>query len=212
MKTIFIFLIIIWLALVLINLQKLNWFLALFIVFAAAERFWETFIGARHNILDKDAKFDRLFKIISLSYVILMFSTVLEFAYISKVQDYGFMVIGLFVFLLALALRLSAVRALGGRLDTSIFTKEGSFGEKKFIRHGPYKYLRHPIYLGTILECLSLPLIYSARYTFLFALLFCLPLLVVRAYLEEGESLEVFGQEYLKYKSEVFAFLPFKKC
>lgn len=212
MKTIFIFLIILWLAVVIINLPKLNLFLALFIIFAAAERFWETFLCARHNILDKEAKFDLLFKIISLFYVILMFATVLEFLYITKVVDYGFMVIGLFVFFLALALRLSAVRALGGRLDTNIFSKESASGEKKLIRLWPYKYLRHPIYLGTILECLSLPLVYSSRYTFLFALLFCSPLLVARAYLEEEESVKLFGQDYLKYKAEVFAFFPFKKC
>jgi protein-S-isoprenylcysteine O-methyltransferase Ste14 len=208
MKTVFIFLISLWLAVVIINLQKLNLFLVLFIIFAAVERFWETFLSARYNILDKNSKFDWLFKIIGLFYVILMFGTVLESIYFFKEPDYRFAILGFCIFFPALFLRLSAVRALGGVLDTNIFAGESPPGQKKLVRRGPYKYLRHPIYLGTILECLSIPLAYSCRYTFLFALLFCLPLLVARAYLEERESEKIFGQDYLKYKSEVKAFLP----
>jgi protein-S-isoprenylcysteine O-methyltransferase Ste14 len=208
MKIIFIFLIIIWLVVLILNLQKLNLFLVVFIIVAAAERFWETFISARHNILDRKSKFDWLFKIIGLFYILNMFGTILESVYLSKELDYRFRFFWFFVFCLALMLRLSAVRALGHALDTNIFGRESTPGQKRLVRCGPYKYLRHPIYLGTILECLSIPLVFSSRYTFLFALLFCVPLLVMRAYLEEQESLKNFGQDYLKYRSEVFAFLP----
>lgn len=213
MKTIFIALIILWLAVLIIILPKLNWFLALFIIFTVGERCWETFLAAKQNILDRNSKFDWLFKIIGLCYVILIFATLLEFVYSTKETNYRFMLLGFFIFSLALFLRLSAVRALGGGLDTDMYARDNFAGQKILVRHGPYKYLRHPIYLGAILECLSIPLVYSCRYTFLFALLFCLPLLVLRAYLEEQESVKIFGQDYLKYKSEVKAFLPlaFKK-
>ncbi len=208
MKTIFIFLIILWLAMVIINIQKLNLFLALFIIIAAAGRFWETFISARHNLLDKNSKFDWLFKIVGLFYILIMFGTVLESIYLPKELDYRFSFFWFFIFCLALMLRLSAVKVLGGSLDTNIFSREVLHSQKRLVRRGPYKYIRHPIYLGSILECLAIPMVFSSRYTFFIALLFYLPLLVVRAYLEEQESVKIFGQDYLKYKSEVKAFLP----
>ena len=59
------------------------------------------------------------------------------------------------------ALRLTAMRTLGWRWSTRVMTVSGQAP----VRHGIYRYLRHPNYLGVELEIVSAPLIHSAYLT-----------------------------------------------
>lgn len=59
------------------------------------------------------------------------------------------------------ALRLAAIRTLGGRWSTRIMTVPGAAP----VRHGLYRFLRHPNYLGVELEILAAPLLHSAWLT-----------------------------------------------
>ena len=80
----------------------------------------------------------------------------------------------------------------------------------RLIKIGAYKYIRHPIYLGVILEVLSLPIIANAFFSFIFALLVNIPLQFVRLIEEEKSSVRRFGERYNEYKKEVSALFPFK--
>ena len=61
------------------------------------------------------------------------------------------------------ALRLTAIRTLGWRWSTRVMTVPGPEGAP--VRHGIYRYLRHPNYLGVQLEILAAPLLHSAYLT-----------------------------------------------
>ena len=61
------------------------------------------------------------------------------------------------------ALRLTAIRTLGWRWSTRIMTVPGPAGAP--VRHGIYRYIRHPNYLGVQLEIVSAPLVHSAYLT-----------------------------------------------
>ena len=61
------------------------------------------------------------------------------------------------------ALRLTAIRTLGWRWSTRIMTVPGPTGAP--VRHGIYRYMRHPNYLGVQLEILAAPLLHSAYLT-----------------------------------------------
>ncbi|MDQ2647541.1 MAG: hypothetical protein M3020_27340 [Myxococcota bacterium] len=78
-------------------------------------------------------------------------------------------------------LRYAAIRSLGTRWSVRIWTLPGA----PPVARGVYRYLRHPNYLGVVLEIAALPLIHSAWRT---ALLFSVAnaaLLVVRIRKEE---------------------------
>lgn len=62
------------------------------------------------------------------------------------------------VFSIGQALRISAIRALGKRWTVRIFTLAGA----PPVTTGVYRYLRHPNYLGVVLEIAALPLVHSA--------------------------------------------------
>jgi methyltransferase len=67
------------------------------------------------------------------------------------------------VFTAGQALRLTAIRTLGWRWSTRVMTVPGPEGAP--VRHGIYRYIRHPNYLGVELEILSVPLLHSAYLT-----------------------------------------------
>ncbi len=68
--------------------------------------------------------------------------------------------LGLSLFAVGQALRVTAIRTLGWRWSTRIMTVPGPEGAP--IRRGIYRYLRHPNYLGVELEILAVPLVHSA--------------------------------------------------
>ncbi|MBN9416399.1 MAG: hypothetical protein J0I12_13225 [Candidatus Eremiobacteraeota bacterium] len=56
------------------------------------------------------------------------------------------------------ALRAWAQRSLGPRWTTRILV----FRHEQPMRHGPFRFLRHPNYVGVVLELLSFPLVFGA--------------------------------------------------
>jgi methyltransferase len=71
--------------------------------------------------------------------------------------------VALGLFALGQALRLTAIRTLGWRWSTRVMTVPGPGGAP--VRHGIYRYIRHPNYLGVELEIVAAPLVHSAYLT-----------------------------------------------
>ena len=71
--------------------------------------------------------------------------------------------LALSLFVAGQALRLTAIRTLGWHWSTRVMTVPGPAGAP--VRHGIYRYLRHPNYLGVELELVFAPLLHSAYLT-----------------------------------------------
>lgn len=97
----------------------------------------------------------------------------------------------LLVFLVGQWLRLSAMRALGWRWTVRIYTVPSM----RAVSHGIYRYLRHPNYLGVVLEIAALPLIHGAWRTALFFSVANAALLAVRINAEERALLRYDGYD-----------------
>lgn len=67
--------------------------------------------------------------------------------------------VALLLFLLGQALRLLAMRSLGPRWTVKVITP---VCEHPPVSSGVYRYLRHPNYLGVVLEIAALPLVHTA--------------------------------------------------
>jgi protein-S-isoprenylcysteine O-methyltransferase Ste14 len=90
--------------------------------------------------------------------------SVLDFIVVQKMM-YRFDFVSLvgFVFLLAgLGLRAQATRNLGRHFSPDVRI----LPEHELIKYGVYKYIRHPIYLGTLLAYFSVPLLFHSLYGF----------------------------------------------
>lgn len=80
--------------------------------------------------------------------------------------------------------------------------------ERHLVREGPYRHMRHPLYLGACLEIVGLPVFLGAWGSLAFGVLVFIPLEIVRAYFEERFLRKLFGVAYQRYAAEVWAFFP----
>ncbi len=89
--------------------------------------------------------------------------------------------LALVILIVGQSLRYAAIRALAWRWTVNVMTLPG----RPLVRKGIYRYLRHPNYLGVILEILAVPLLHSAYVTAIVFSLANLLLLAVRIRAEE---------------------------
>lgn len=112
--------------------------------------------------------------------------------------------IGALVFLAGVALESSALRALGKEYSLRVRTT----AKQKLVRSGPYRFIRHPVYLGLILVFFSAPIAWTSYYGALVALP-TIPLLLRRIRLEERAMMQRFGDEYAAYVQKTKRLIPF---
>jgi protein-S-isoprenylcysteine O-methyltransferase Ste14 len=80
----------------------------------------------------------------------------------------------------------------------------------KLIKSGPYKYVRHPAYSARFLSIIGITLMLNAFCTLFIALAVDLLFVSIRIRLEERELMGKFGEQYLAYKRQTWAIIPFK--
>ena len=103
------------------------------------------------------------------------------------------------------SLAIWARRHLGGNWSATVTVKR----DHELVRSGPYAVVRHPIYSGLSLSALGLALLNNGDVRSIVAI--CLVLLGWRRkfQLEEKFMQEEFGDEYLEYKRDIKAVVPF---
>jgi len=111
--------------------------------------------------------------------------------------------IGLVLLLVGSALRAQARRTLGEYFSPVVRI----LPEHKLIRHGVYKFIRHPGYLGELLLYFSVPLLFHSLYGFL-VMVFLIPFILYRIRVEEQMFIEKFGDEYRDYMRKSKRFIP----
>jgi len=185
-----------------------GWLFLLFICVLAIERVWETFYSTEDRKKHK-LQGDWTLPLVSIAYIIMLFGVTWEFFTVRKELNYSITYLALFIFIVSFLLRVYSMKTLKEQWSVH------AVGAKKvknvfLVKTGPYKYVRHPIYLGVILEVLSIPLIWNAYFIVIFTSTVNVPLQLMRAYFEEKATVRKLGQDYVLYKSVVPAFLPFK--
>lgn len=111
--------------------------------------------------------------------------------------------VGVVVFLAGVTVTASARRALGKFFSTRVRVTSA----QRLIQSGPYRYIRHPIYLGVILLYFSAPIAYQSTYGALVALP-VVPILLHRISIEEKAMTLHFGSEYEAYAKRTKRLVP----
>lgn len=169
-------------------------------------RMWETFFTSKERDPQK-FEGDWTLAVGTLAYIVLCFLITLEFFLMPRHRFFGVILFGGMFYIIAARLRCWGEVTLGRQWAVHVVggTK---IGKSRLLRIGPYRYIRHPIYLGILLEELALPLIACAFFSLAFALFVNIPLLLLRLVLEEKVSLHKFGNAYLEYRKEAGIFFP----
>jgi protein-S-isoprenylcysteine O-methyltransferase len=103
-----------------------------------------------------------------------------------------------------MAFRLWAVLTLGAFFRTSVVLQEGH----QLVTAGPYRWLRHPAYTGTIVTMVGLGLVFSNWASL--AAMAVLPTLAIafRMHVEERALAEQFGAAYADFRQHRSAVIP----
>ena len=111
--------------------------------------------------------------------------------------------LGVACFVMALAWLLWMLHTLGRNLTDTVVTRRNAV----FVEHGPYRFVRNPMYTGILMAGLSLGLalgtwLVPAGANLMFTLL------ALRTKTEEHYLIERFGSQYRDYMTRVGRFVP----
>jgi protein-S-isoprenylcysteine O-methyltransferase Ste14 len=100
-------------------------------------------------------------------------------------------------------LNYGTLRAIGDNISPTQATRQGH----RLVTHGPYRWIRHPLYAGGSILVISLALLTSMWWI---AAAFIVPLtvLLVRTRGEENNRIAEFGDEYRAYQVRTRRFIP----
>jgi protein-S-isoprenylcysteine O-methyltransferase Ste14 len=184
------------------NERKIIWVIFIILII---ERIIETFLPDK-NKQKGEVSSKWLFYCMLVSGILIYICAISEFIFLVKKINIFITIIGSVLIIFRIILKVWAVKTLGKFWSIQIEIRE----DQKLIKEGPYKYVRHPSYLSTMIEVTAGPLIFNSYYTILFVWLVYIPFLITRIYLEEKELLKKFGKEYEEYRRSVPLLLPIK--
>ena len=144
-------------------------------------------------------------KLIYAFYILPFLAPPIEFLLVKREINYIISVIFFIVYIMGWTLSLWAIKTIGNYWTIDIEIRDAH----PLIKKGPYRYMRHPHYLYTFIELFGLPLVANAYYSLAIIMVIYIPVMSLRIYYEEKEMIKKFGEEYLKYKKEVWGILPY---
>ncbi len=173
-----------------------------FIALLALGRIFELQIARKHThaLLQQGAQeYGSIhYKWIVLTHSLWLLACVIEAYFRHSAPSLTIFILGLVLFLLGFSLRLLAIFTLGSRWTTRIIILKNA----PSIQKGIYRYMKHPNYLGVILELAGVPLIFGNYWTAILISLINLIVLRHRMTIEENAL-----KQELQYK-EHFSHLP----
>lgn len=113
-------------------------------------------------------------------------------------------VIGILISSLAVLLGVVSREYLG----RSYSPRASHSSDAALVQDGPYRWIRHPLYLAAILWMVGWPLIIASLLGSLIPIIIVLPAIRRRMIAEEDELLRVYGDEYAEYQERTWRLLP----
>ncbi len=113
--------------------------------------------------------------------------------------------VGIILLYFGIALRVYSVWTLRKYFTVSVEIKTGH----KLIRKGPYRYVRHPSYSGSILSLIGMQIGLRSPVGFVASLVLAFLAYNYRIHVEEDAMADAFGTEYENYKKATKRIIPF---
>lgn len=125
---------------------------------------------------------------------------IIEWAYFkpipSIIENDWIVAIGMFMLVGGMAIRVWAIETLKTFFTATVQIVKGH----KVIQHGPYKVVRHPSYLGSMIAIIGSALVLEAHFSALFALCSMTYAYTVRVRAEEITLVNELGDEYRDFQ------------
>ena len=105
--------------------------------------------------------------------------------------------------LVTAALLVGVFRCIGDNITDTVVTRK----QHQLVMHGPYRYVRHPLYSATLLAALANGLV-TANWFITGTGLTVFVLLMIRSKTEERFLVERFGDDYRQYRNRTGSVFP----
>ena len=149
-----------------------------------------------------DVKYKKLSALISIAWFGSLIIPIMEYSYFIRSNSY-ISTLAIIIVFIGIIIRGFSIKYLGKYFSREVQT----WKEHKLIEKGLYKYIRHPAYLGNIIQIIGFPLILNSYYSLLVSVL-TVYLFLKRINLEE-KFLENNLDGYREYKNSTCKLIPF---
>lgn len=146
------------------------------------------------------------FRLFMLAGLVMVGGGIAEHLWRRPVTDWLLFALGWVCALASFAIRRRAIAALGRFWSLHVEIRESH----KFVRSGPFRWMRHPTYFSMILELLCAAFLLQAWLALAAAVALFVPTMIARIRAEEAALVEKFGDDYRAYQRTTPAVLPYK--
>lgn len=177
------------------------------ILLISAGVLWLSQPGFSKQDMNSNKQNDKLsILLILISSSVSVFSSVIEWAYFTpdKSQINSVTVIGIIFLVIGICFRVWSINVLGKNFTATVkITKE-----HELIKTGPYKFIRHPSYLGAFIAIIGCPVFLNNTYTIFISCVAMMIAYYFRINVEEKTLSNHFGKYYEDYKKNTYRLLP----
>lgn len=168
----------------------------------------ETFVYQDPDVFVIEDDDRRSYVYLQLTYMLGLFYAALDFVEYHLTREYSLepwvFYIGIFVFLVSAVIRWWGFKAIGKFFNPRVAVYEGH----ELVTYGAYASIRHPLYLGSLLSFISIPLIFNSWGAMLLMIFATVPALIYRIEIEEEFMRKHFGKEYEEYMKHTKKLIP----
>ncbi len=134
-------------------------------------------------------------------------ASVSEWAYLNNAMESSVLMtaIGAALLITGISIRVWAIRTLGKHFTATVTLTN----DHRLVRSGPYRWVRHPSYLGAFMAIAGCPVFLNAWWATLIAVLSMTIAYYLRIGVEEEMLSAYFGDQYLAYKKQTKRIIPF---
>lgn len=134
-------------------------------------------------------------------------SAVVEWAYLNNAQELSVVLtwLGALLLLGGITIRVWAIQTLGKHFTATVTLTD----DHRLVRSGPYRWVRHPSYLGAFMAIVGAPAFLNAVWAILVAVVAMSIAYYLRIGVEEKMLSSYFGEQYGDYKKQTKRIIPF---
>lgn len=185
-----------WQQLTLFDFIIVTAFFTMYLLWSLVSQLW-IYQDTEEYVIEDDDK--KTYFYMFISYVAVLFYAIIDFIEIhfSRIHNFEPAVIyaGFIVFIISSAVRWWGFKSIGKYNNARVAIYENH----KLVTTGAYRKIRHPLYLGTFLNLISIALIFNSWGALVLVFLFAFPAILYRIKVEEEFLASKFGDDYKKY-------------
>ncbi|MES2006342.1 MAG: isoprenylcysteine carboxylmethyltransferase family protein [Bacteroidota bacterium] len=134
-------------------------------------------------------------------------ASVVEWGYWNNATEYSLQLtlLGAFFLVVGIGIRVWAIQTLGKHFTATVTLTD----DHRLVKSGPYRWVRHPSYLGAFMAILGCPMFLNAYWAILIAFLAMTIAYYLRIGVEEKMLSAYFGKQYEEYQKNTKRIIPF---